>query len=245
MSITQAITSHKEGEFYMYTATNQPCTHCTAAKDLIETCGLPLVIRPLDGKILKEAGLTTVPQIWLGKRYIGGRRDVELFLNEMGMVPLFKRLDDNAILPTRGSDEAAGMDLYACFDPEAVAADFHGVTADLANNSVWVKPFARVCVPTGWALMVPKGTYCRIAPRGGLAVKHGLDTLAGVVDRDYRGEVIVCLINLSYEEYEIRNGDRIAQMILEKVAMPKFGVVVEGDLPDTKRGEGRYGSTGR
>lgn len=243
--VTEAVTaSHEAGTFYLYSVPGKKCPHCEAAQATIEMLNLPLVVRYTTPDAIKSVGLSTVPQIYLGQRHIGGRSDLELFLNEMGMLPLFKRLKDDAILPKRGTADAAGMDLYACFDPERVAADHYGVVADQVNNAVFVEPMARVAIPTGWAVMLPKGTYGRVAPRGGLAVKQGIDTLAGVIDRDYRGEIIACLVNLGNEDVQLCNGDRIAQLVLEKIAMPRAGVEV-AELPDTARGEGRYGSTGR
>lgn len=82
----------------------------------------------------------------------------------------------------------------------------------------------------------------RVAPRSGLAAKHGIDTLAGVIDADYRGQVGVILANLSDTDFEIKIGDRIAQLIVEKIAMPE--VVVVEKLEESVRGAGGFGSTG-
>ena len=243
--VTEAVTAtHEQGTFYLYSVPGKKCMHCEAAQATIEMLNLPLVVRYTTPDAIKSVGLSTVPQIYLGRRHIGGRADLELFLNEMGMLPLFKRLNAEAVLPKRGTADAAGMDLYACFNPEIVAASHYGVMADTLENGVMVEPMARVAIPTGWAVMLPKGTYGRVAPRGGLAVKQGIDTMAGVIDRDYRGEIIACLVNLGNEYVLLRNGDRVAQLVLEKIAMPQSGVIVD-ELPDTARGEGRYGSTGR
>lgn len=130
---------------------------------------------------------------------------------------------EGACLPRRGSPMAAGADLHAAVD-------------------VRIEPGQRRLVPTGIAVEIPVGHYGRIAPRSGLAVRHGIDTLAGVVDSDYRGEVSVLLINLGELPVELRAGDRIAQLIIEQAA-PSVYVWAES-LAETDRGEGGFGSTG-
>lgn len=135
-----------------------------------------------------------------------------------------KLLSETAQPPTRGSEHAAGLDLYA-------------------SEGVTILPGNRALVATGIAVEFPPGNYLRIAPRSGLAVKQGIDVLAGVVDADYRGEVRVALINLGNKDVVIHEGDRIAQAILEKIEVPD--VVLVDDLSDTSRGAGGYGSTGR
>lgn len=101
--------------------------------------------------------------------------------------------------PTRGSAFAAGYDLYASKATTIPARD-------------------RVLVDTDISIAVPEGTYGRVAPRSGLAVKHGIDTGAGVIDADYRGPVKVLLFNLSETDFEVQVGDRIAQIIVERVS---------------------------
>ena len=132
-------------------------------------------------------------------------------------------LDPRAVVPARGSPGAAGYDLSS-LDGGVVPAR------------------GRLCVPTGLGIAVPQGTYGRIAPRSGLAAKHSIHVGAGVVDEDYRGEVKVLLFNLSDVDFEIKAGDRVAQLVLERVATPDVEVVVS--LEDTERGEGGFGSTG-
>ncbi len=90
---------------------------------------------------------------------------------------------------------------------------------------------------------IPAGFYGRIAPRSGLAVKHGIDVLAGVVDADYRGELKVPLINLGSQPIQFEAGERIAQLIIEQAAMCDYVWVEE--LSDTERAESGFGSTGR
>ena len=133
------------------------------------------------------------------------------------------RLHPDAIIPTRGSEHAAGLDLYAD----------HGDT---------INPGKRVLIGTGIAIALWPGTVGLIWPRSGLATRHGVDLLAGVVDADYRGEVRVALINHGAEPVDIEPGDRIAQLLIQPLAMVE---VEEADeLPETVRGKDGFGSTG-
>ena len=102
----------------------------------------------------------------------------------------------------------------------------------------------RCIVGTGISLEIPEHVYARIAPRSGLAVKHGIDVLAGVVDSDYRGEVRVVLINHGDEPFVVRPGDRIAQILFELIASPPPVLQVTYALGATERGAGGFGSTG-
>lgn len=138
-----------------------------------------------------------------------------------------------AILPSRGSQEAAGYDLSACLGDPTNAS---------TPATLTLQPGARTIVPTGLSITVPEGTYGRIGPRSGLAVKHGIDVLAGIVDRDYTGEVGVVLINLGTEPFVVAHGDRVAQLVLERITTPPVEEVAE--LETSLRGEGGYGSTG-
>lgn len=92
------------------------------------------------------------------------------------------------------------------------------------------------------AVSIPQGFYGRVAPRSGLAVRHGLDVLAGVIDSDYRGEIICALINHGDEPIEVEAGMRVAQLIIESIATPE--AVWSEDLSETERGQGGFGSTG-
>ena len=111
-----------------------------------------------------------------------------------------------------------------------------------SSTNVIVPAKGRVIVPTGLAIAAPPGTYARVAPRSGLAVKHFIDTGAGVVDEDYRGEVGVILFNHGDADFVVAPGDRVAQLILERIVTPAVEEVE--DLDATVRGDGRYGSTG-
>ena len=139
------------------------------------------------------------------------------------MTLLVKRLNEHATLPARGSPLAAGYDLTS-------------------SEDVSIPKGTRGLVGTGIAFTVPHQTYGRIAPRSGLAVKKGIQVGAGVIDRDYTGEVKVALFNHGDEDFVIKKGDRIAQLIIEKIEMPEVKLVDE--LLVTERGEGGFGSTG-
>ena len=150
----------------------------------------------------------------------------------------FVKLNNSAITPTRQKTGDAGYDLYA-------------------TENVRIKPMSRALVSTGLSIEVPQGYYARIAPRSGLAVKNGIDVLAGVVDSSYRGEVKVVLMNLSIDlasmmgltpniagsnfDFNIKAGDRIAQLIIEKYHAVDWQEVAQ--LSSSER-TGGFGSTG-
>lgn len=148
----------------------------------------------------------------------------------------------NAIIPTQKHNGDAGWDLYS-------------------TERIVINPFGRALVPTGIKLSIPRGWYGRIAPRSGMAFNNGIDVMAGVIDHSYTGEVGVLLINLnmigevisgndaqsflfgSKNAYTINPGDKIAQIIFEKIAEPEFEILSE--LNATSRGAGGFGSTGK
>lgn len=134
-----------------------------------------------------------------------------------------KKLSPAASIPARGSPESAGFDLAS------------------AERTV-IKAGCRGIVKTDLSIACPPGTYARIAPRSGLAVKKFIDTGAGVVDADYRGPVGVVLFNFGTEDFQVEIGDRVAQLILEKISM--VNAVEVDSLEDTERGAGGFGSTG-
>ena len=114
--------------------------------------------------------------------------------------------------------------------------------ADLrASADAVLEPGARAAVPTGIRLQIPAGHVGLIWPRSGLAVRHGIDTLAGVIDSDYRGEVQVVLVNHGAETVRIAAGDRIAQIVFQKVERASL---TKDALSTTARGDGGFGSTG-
>jgi dUTP pyrophosphatase len=125
--------------------------------------------------------------------------------------------------------------------PEPASAGAAG--ADLrASEAVTLGPGDRAAVATGISLAIPSGHVGLVWPRSGLAVRHGIDTLAGVIDSDYRGEVRVVLVNHGREPFTIAAGDRIAQLLIQSVELAVFRLVEQ--LPETARGEGGFGSTG-
>jgi len=133
-------------------------------------------------------------------------------------------LRPDAKAPSRGSEFAAGYDLYSVEDAK-------------------IAPLDRQMIETGIAIGLPAGTYGRIAPRSGLAAKFGIDVLSGVIDLDYTGEIKVILFNSGKEVFEVKKGDKIAQLILECILTPQVRQVEV--LPPTVRGAGGFGSTGR
>ena len=139
-----------------------------------------------------------------------------------------KKLRPTAILPTYGSEKAAGADLYACLD-----------------ETVEIQPGKTVFIPTGLAMQIPDGYAGLIYARSGLASKAGLAPAnkVGVVDADYRGEVMVALHNHSTEVRYVECGDRIAQLVIAPVYQADFCEVDE--LSETARGDGGFGSTGK
>lgn len=132
-------------------------------------------------------------------------------------------------LPARQTAGAAGMDLVA-----ALAED-----AELV-----LQPGQRGVVPCGFAMALPEGYEAQVRPRSGLAVKFGITVLnaPGTIDADYRGEVMVPLINLGQDPFTVRRGDRIAQMVVAPVSAATF--TLEDTLDDTERGNNGFGSTG-
>ena len=126
--------------------------------------------------------------------------------------------------------------------PEYASAGAAG--ADLrASGAVVIPAGGRAVVPTGLRLEIPPGHVGLVWPRSGLAVRHGIDTLAGVIDSDYRGEVGVVLVNHGSEPFRIEPGDRVAQLLVQKVERVRF--VREDALAGSGRGSGGFGSTGR
>ncbi len=141
----------------------------------------------------------------------------------------FKKLPhaDGLELPAYATSDSAGLDLRAA----------------LAEPLV-LEPGKRALVPTGLQMALPRGYEAQIRPRSGLAYRHGITMLntPGTIDADYRGEVKVLAVNLGEEPFEIRHGDRIAQMVIAPVTRADVQLVSE--LPDSQRGDGGFGSTG-
>ena len=139
-----------------------------------------------------------------------------------------KLLREGALLPTYGTAEAAGADLYACLEAPVTLA-----------------PGQTAFIPTGIALEVPRGCAGLIYARSGMACKRGLAPAnkVGVVDSDYRGEILVALLNHGTQPQTISSGDRIAQFIITPVMTPAYELAEE--LSDTARSAGGFGSTGK
>ena len=138
--------------------------------------------------------------------------------------PVPTLVGEGGSLPAYASAGAAGADLRA-------------------SEAVVIAPGGRAAVATAVRLQIPPGHVGLVWPRSGLAVRHGIDTLAGVIDSDYRGEVRVVLVNHGDAPFRIGRGDRIAQLLLQRVERAAF--VAVPSIDDTDRGRGGFGSTGR
>jgi dUTP pyrophosphatase len=135
----------------------------------------------------------------------------------------FKRLSQDAKIPLRATAGAAGFDIFS-------------------NGNYTIKPNVRCLLDTGIAMQLPNGYWGELKPRSGLAARHGLDVLAGVIDSDYTGEIKVSLINLGEHDVEIKKGDRIAQLIIQR---HESDWVEVSEFDDTDRGSDGFGSTGK
>jgi dUTP pyrophosphatase len=133
---------------------------------------------------------------------------------------------DGLPLPTRGTPGAAGYDIASAEEGR-------------------LAPLERRLFRTGFAIAVPEGFECQIRPRSGLALRHGitLPNTPATIDSDYRGELMIMLVNLGHEAFEVTRGMRIAQMVIARVEPVTFRAV--GELPESERGAGGFGSTGR
>lgn len=134
----------------------------------------------------------------------------------------FSKINQAALIPVRQTEGSAGFDLHA-----------------VEPISIWPGEWEKI--KTGISVNVPVGCVGLIRPRSSLAARHGLDVLAGVIDSDYRGEVIVVLINLGSERYDVQIGDRVAQLVVTPIITESIEVAW---LDDTARGANGFGSTG-
>jgi dUTP pyrophosphatase len=139
----------------------------------------------------------------------------------------FRRLRPGAVLPRYMTAGAAGMDL-----------------ASAADGPVTIAPGERLGVPTGWSMELPAGFEAQVRPRSGLSLKHGVTVVnaPGTIDSDYRGEIVVLLVNLGQQPYVVAPGDRVAQMVIAPVS--RATVEETGELSATARGAGGFGHTG-
>jgi len=135
----------------------------------------------------------------------------------------FAKLTENATTPSRGSSLAAGYDLYSAYD-------------------YTVPSKGKAIVKTDIQIALPDGCYGRVAPRSGLAAKHFIDVGAGVIDQDYRGNVGVVMFNFSDSDFAVSKGDRVAQLVCERIYLPDLEELPS--LDETERGSGGFGSTG-
>ncbi|RKQ97104.1 dUTP pyrophosphatase [Kushneria sinocarnis] len=149
--------------------------------------------------------------------------DKHRLLNELYPNDIDITLDDGAYMPEKAHATDAGFDLRA-----------------ISGAHLW--PGRSALIHTGVHVAIPEGYYGRVAPRSGLAVKNGLDVLAGVVDCGYTNEIGVVLINLGSQPYDVSPGDKIAQLVVERIFTGKLRRV--GSLDQTERGNNGYGSTG-
>lgn len=148
-----------------------------------------------------------------------------------------QKLNPNAVLPQYATAGSAGLDLCACLDAPLTLERHAAASAEGRWNCAKV--------PTGLAMAIPEGYVGLIFARSGLATKHGLApaNCVGVIDSDYRGEIVVALVNQGSEDYVIQPGERIAQLVIVPFAQP--APVEAQTLPQTDRGAGGFGSTGK
>src|SRR5512145_96726 len=144
--------------------------------------------------------------------------------NDVAPLVVKVQLDAGGALPAYASADAAGADLRA-------------------SEAVEIAPGGRAAVATAVRLEIPPGHVGLVWPRSGLAVRHGIDTLAGVIDSDYRGELKVVLVNHGDEPFRIAPGDRVAQLLVQRVERARFTAAER--VADTARGRSGFGSTGR
>jgi dUTP pyrophosphatase len=149
----------------------------------------------------------------------------------------------NPMIAVRRLPHAEGLPLPAYETPGSAGMDLRAAVPE--EQPLTLKPGARALIPTGLAMAIPQGFEVQVRPRSGLAAKAGITCLntPGTIDSDYRGEVQVILINLGADDFVIRRGDRIAQMVAAPVA--QAGWLEVDSLDDTARGAGGFGSTGR
>lgn len=153
------------------------------------------------------------------------------------MQMFIKLLNEDAIVPTRGTPESAGYDLYACIPK--------GPEENNSSRQIIIGPGEVEKIHTGISVEFPSGYSAEIYARSGLALKRGLRpaNCVGLIDSDYRGEIIVALRNDSYSAQTIEHGERVAQIVFRKYEPAEFETVSE--LSETGRGSGGFGSTGK
>ncbi|HYE57126.1 MAG TPA: dUTP diphosphatase [Rhodothermales bacterium] len=152
-------------------------------------------------------------------------------------------MSDSIRVPVVRLPHATGLDLPAYATAHAAGLDLRAALPE--DVPVTLPPLGRALVPTGLTIALPEGYEAQVRPRSGLAYKHGVTVLnsPGTIDADYRGEVGVLLVNLSDVPFEVRRGERIAQLVVAAHAQARWEEVAV--LPETERGAGGFGSTGR
>ena len=135
----------------------------------------------------------------------------------------YEKITVNAVEPTLGSENAAGYDIYSAYDYD-------------------IQPNDKEMIKTDLKIALPHNTYGRIAPRSGLAWHHSINVMGGVIDQDYRGNICVILFNHSNHVFNVKKGDRIAQLIVEMIAKTRL---IEAKLDSTERHDKGFGSTGK
>lgn len=147
-------------------------------------------------------------------------------------------------LPKYATDSSSGVDLMADFSLGMKEEFFECAAYDEVSDSILIFTGGRALIPTNIRVSIPKGFEIQIRPRSGLALKHGISVLntPGTIDSDYTGQIGVILINFSDEVFSIKQGDRIAQAVLNKVSLIEWEEV--STLTNTKRGDGGFGHTG-
>ncbi|KAG7173080.1 deoxyuridine 5'-triphosphate nucleotidohydrolase-like isoform X1 [Homarus americanus] len=151
------------------------------------------------------------------------KRSISIMPSTVRCVLRFKKLSGNATTPSKGSKLAAGFDLCSAYD-------------------IIIPGQGKALIKTDIQVELPEDCYGRVAPRSGLSWKNHIDVGAGVIDRDYRGNVGVVLFNHAKTDFEVKKGDRVAQLVCEKILYPDIEEVEE--LVDTERGADGFGSTG-
>ena len=189
-----------------------------------EPCSTTSGVSNSDKKSPKRKLSDTSDEPTSKKMRVESEENIEMLnLENSRYVLRVKKHSKEAKLPYRSSQFAAGYDLYA-------------------SQDMTIPAKGKALVPTGISLHIPLGFYGRVAPRSGLALKHHLDVGAGVIDSDYRGEIGILLFNFSNEDFIVKIGNKVAQLLLEKIITPQVEEVSE--LDSTERGEGGFGSTG-
>jgi dUTP pyrophosphatase len=237
-----------EDHMTAYVVYSKPnCPWCVHALRLLKEFELEHTVKKIDSEyerllLADKWKWNTFPIIVTTKgELIGGFTELKALLVKEATTaaptgPTFEveLIDALATMPRRGSEKAAGFDLSMV----SAGSSF----ADTFSPAFALHPGKRALFKTGLKIALPEGYYARIAPRSGLAVKQGIDVLAGVIDEDYRGEWVVILQNFGATTVEFSTGDRIAQFILTPYGT--HAAVSVAQLDATARGVGGFGSTG-